>query len=136
MTEKRLLNQIHDLDKEVDRRYLAVGTRKKIADNPLVQKNLGFLRTYSNLFGKNLKCGGNPDTNFKNSLRKYGEGFDIVKEFNLGRPKKVRTSSNDHAHSIIKVLRLNKGRVLHNTTVAILPGIALKISRKRRKPTV
>lgn len=99
MTEKRLLNQIHDLDKEVNRRYLALGTRKKIADNPLVQKNLGFLRTYSDLFGKNLKKSGNAESNFKNSLRKYGEGFDIIKEFNLGRPKKVRTASNSQMYT-------------------------------------
>lgn len=99
MTEKRLLNQIHDLDKEVDRRYLAIGPRKKIADNPLVQKNLAFLRTYSDLFGKNPKRGGNAESNFKNSLRKYSEGFDIVKEFNLGRPKKVRITSNHRVHS-------------------------------------
>ncbi|KAJ8924761.1 hypothetical protein NQ315_000914 [Exocentrus adspersus] len=56
--------------------------KKKIASNPLIQKNLNFLHNYSSIFRKPAAHFGDADSYFKKSLRSY-EAFDIIRDLNL-----------------------------------------------------
>lgn len=56
--------------------------KKKIASNPLIQKNINFLQTYNNLFRKPLSHFGDADSYFKKSLRSY-EALDIIRDLKL-----------------------------------------------------
>lgn len=56
--------------------------KKKIASNPLIQRNINFLQTYNNLFRKPSNHFGDADSYFKKSLRSYG-ALDIIRDLNL-----------------------------------------------------
>ncbi|XP_050295290.1 myosin-9 [Anthonomus grandis grandis] len=104
VSEKSLLSQIERLDKEVDRRFLELRAKKKIASNPLIVKNLAFLQSYNKAFGTPVQPTGDADTCFRKSLRNYSSSLDIIKELYLDRssllkvkkPRSIFTKASHH----------------------------------------
>ncbi|CAG9828883.1 unnamed protein product [Diabrotica balteata] len=57
-------------------------TSRKISSNPLIQKNINFLRAYSNFLGRQSYGNtGNVDSYFKQSLRR--EPFNLIRDLQL-----------------------------------------------------
>nr|CAH7739672.1 unnamed protein product [Callosobruchus chinensis] len=67
---------------EPDECHLDLRVKKKIASNPLIQKNISFLHTYNNLFKKPAHQQiGDTEAYFKQSLR--SESFDLIRDLHL-----------------------------------------------------
>ncbi|XP_030766012.1 myosin-11 [Sitophilus oryzae] len=88
---------IQEAGKDPDRRSLELRARNRVSSNPLIQKNIGFLQTYNNLFKKPVNLLGDADSFFRKSLRNYSDSLDIIRELRL--EKKISNHKKNSSSS-------------------------------------